>query len=124
MSTTLNSSGVTFPDSTTQTTAATAPTTAQVLNATAGAGAGGVGTYAFLGDASDGNTAAGGTKAGSSLRYAGAVRSGNNTWNYLNNPAPGTLASGTPSGTWRCMGYNYTSSYDGYFGLTLWLRIS
>jgi hypothetical protein len=70
-----------------------APTTAQVLSATAGASVGDVGTYALLADQANNssNSSAGSTIAGSRLRYAHAQ--GGNTNN------------GTPSGTWRLMGY-------------------
>jgi hypothetical protein len=86
------------------------------LNATAGASVGAVGTYAFLRQPTvSGNAAsigAGGTLAGSSLGYSSTA---------------GTL-SGTPSGTWRCMGF-MQANFDSYsnitgFGVTVWLRIS
>ena len=114
---------LTFNDATTQTTAATAAalvTTTNVLNATAGASVGAVGTYAFLVDTtnSNSNVAAGSTIAGSSLRY------GN-----LSIDACGALSlgrySGTPSGTWRIMGYG--ARPVGNFGdkyVTVFLRIS
>ena len=91
------SSGITFGDATVQTTAATAPTTAQVLSATAGATAGAVGTYAWVASSTT-NRAFGSTIAGSAI----------------NPSATGTIAccgrltnsiSGTSlSGTWRVMG--------------------
>lgn len=63
-----------------------------------------VGSYAFMkyGEASPGTTV-----AGSGLAYsnAGATSSG-----------------GTPSGTWRCMGYSATGTV--YSNSTLWLRIA
>jgi hypothetical protein len=68
----------------------TTPTTQQVLDATAGASVGAVGTYAFLRFNSITSAAAGTTHAGSGLRYSNAA---------------GTI-SGTPSGTWRIMGYS------------------
>lgn len=89
--------------------------TTKVLSATAGSNVGAVGTYAFLG-VPYGTFIVygpGSTGAGSNLRYSG----GN-----------GFTQSGTPSGTWRCMGYAvYTS--DGYGGYaiatpSLFLRIS
>jgi hypothetical protein len=92
------------------------------LSATAGATAGAVGTYAFLNDITNSNTslAAGTTIAGSSLRYAGmAVANSCDTGNYVD------IFSGTPSGTWRLMGYgqrvvgNFPDKYA-----TLFLRIS
>lgn len=110
-------------------TAGGTPTTDQVLTATAGASVGAVGTYALLGETSITSTGPGGTRAGSSLRYAGFSRS-NNGWqngDWRSFSAPG--GSSTPSGTWRAMGYaasrNANDPYDpaGY-GATLWLRIS
>ena len=67
------------------------PTTSNVLAATAGASAGAVGTYAFLGNTSTTTSyAAGSTRSGSGLRYTSSETTG---------------YSGTPSGTWRCKGY-------------------
>ena len=77
-------------------------TTDQVLNATAGASVGAVGTYAFLYITSSGTVAPGGTSAGSSLTYG-----------------PNSAGSSSPSGTWRLMG-NISSSQ----GVSVWLRIS
>ena len=59
---------------------------------TAGATVGSVGSYAFMQQAS-GNTqyAPGDTLAGSSLRYSDAT---------------GRMHNTTPSGNWRCMGYD------------------
>jgi hypothetical protein len=122
MAVSLVSTGVMFPDGTTQTTAAvsSAPTTEQVLSATAGASVGAVGTYAFLSRpvnvGSGGTVAAGGTAAGSTLRYT-------STNSYRGR------GTGTPSGTWRCMGHADLGSYT-YYGPqyynfpTVWLRIS
>ncbi len=106
-------------------TISTSPTTAQVLTATAGASVGAVGTYAFLGSTSFTATAAGSTKAGSSLRYAGARA----TSSFSNDLPTGNVPvgnGGTPSGTWRAMGRDFSnSSGDGdFYGVTLWLRIS
>ena len=86
------------------------PTTAQVGTATAGLSVGAVGSYAFLQTTAASNYDAGTTLAGSSLRYAGTLRdiSGQQV----------TWSSGTPSGTWRLMGYSTPS------GGSLWLRIS
>lgn len=74
--------------------------TTSILNATAGASVGAVGTYAFLQGVTG---SAGVTAAGSSLFYAD--RAGGN--------------SGSPSGTWRMMGYSLVSDRA-----TVWLRIS
>jgi hypothetical protein len=119
----LTSAGITFGDATSQTTAATAAalvTTANVLNATAGASVGAVGTYAFLVDNtnSNSNVAAGSTIAGSSLRYGNVSVDACGTVLF-------TRYSGTPSGTWRIMGYgarpvgNFNDKY-----VSLFLRIS
>ena len=112
---------VTFGDATVQTTAAVAPTTATVLAATAGASVGAVGTYAWLWSTNITGVTPGGTKAGSNLRYAGNASESPGT-------APFILAyayagnGGTPAGTWRAMGIDV--SQGGYYGITLWLRIS
>jgi hypothetical protein len=95
----------------------TGVTTATVLNATAGASVGAVGTYAFL--VCNSNIATGDTVAGSNCRYAsiaGVFIAG-----------PGFQNSGSaPSGTWRLMGFeNYrTICGTAYIDASLWLRIS
>jgi hypothetical protein len=106
MPVTVRNTDILFNDGTTQSTAAGAPTTAQILNATAGASAGAVGTYADLKFNSVVAAMFGTTAAGSNLRYS----SGN-----------GGSTQGTPAGTWRLMG-----SIDSYFGspASVWLRIS
>jgi hypothetical protein len=93
-------------------TAGAAPTTAQVLSATAGASVGAVGTYAFLG-LPDNSTlyVEGATAAGSSLVYSSAY------------PASG-FQGGNPAGTWRCMGYIPTGTNQVGARVTVWLRIS
>lgn len=87
------------------------PTTTQVLNATAGASVGAVGTYAFcqyqIGTPS--TVAAGGTVAGSNLRYLGMGSGGS------------VESAGTPAGTWRVMGYLAPSTGQ---STTVYLRIS
>lgn len=85
------------------------PTTAQVLNATAGASAGAVGTYSILGLGSGSwvGLVIGNTRSGSTLRY----------WSI------GAGGSGTPSGTWRLV----AGGQDGCGfapSASLWLRIS
>jgi hypothetical protein len=86
--------GVRFPDGSTQTTAAGAVTTTAVLNATAGASAGGVGTYAMLGRG--GSFVAGATYSGGGLFFlSGYEASGFFGVSFQNNAA----------GTWRAM-YN------------------
>jgi hypothetical protein len=77
-----------------------------VLERTAGATVGAVGTYAFLLCDPAATVNPGGTRAGSNLRYTSA------------NPANST--STAPAGTWMCVGF--TSSANQY--PTVWLRIS
>jgi hypothetical protein len=96
-----------------------APTTAQVLTATAGASVGAVGTYAFLWDVNAATRSEGTTLAGSNLRYANTS---------IGATGPGYNSGGTPSGTWRVMG---VSGYGGGSPQTssglrssVWLRIS
>ena len=80
------------------------PTTTQVRTATAGIAAGAVGSYAFLrADNTATATAAGTTVAGSTMRYGDINFS----------------KSGTPAGTWRCMGYAASRNYA-----TVYMRIS
>lgn len=126
MTITVGGTTITFSDGTTQSTAGGAPTTTQVLNATAAAAVGAVGTYAFLGETATTTTAAGGTRAGSALRYVGASRQ-NYPWSTAaTSTISGLGGSGTPAGTWRAMGYNFSgnSSCILFYGATLWLRIS
>jgi hypothetical protein len=99
------------------------PTTAQVLNATAGASVGAVGTYAFLQPNNSTIYSAGSTLAGSSLIYNSALTSATSSAR--------TIGSGTASGTWRAMGYRRAQQLDGCavyqdssVSATLWLRIS
>lgn len=87
-----------------------------VLARTALADVGAVGTYAFLRTAITAHVAAGATRAGSALSYAGV--------NESDNTIPFVGSSGTPSGTWRCMGYLYYPGLSGSYGTTLWLRIA
>ena len=85
-----------------------APTTAQVLNATAGANIYNVGTYIFAGQTTTGPGTEGFTIAGTNLRSASV--------------ASGSASGYTLSGTWRCMGFSTGSS--GIGTTTLWLRIA
>ena len=100
-------------------------TTTQVLNATAGASVGAVGTYIVAHNTSTTNFTAGDTVAGSSLRYVN-TSSGAAPLPYVitvNN----LTGMATPSGTWRCMvgargavtGCDGTTYYPSFF-----LRIS
>jgi hypothetical protein len=106
-------------------TAGGTPTTDQVLTATAGASVGAVGTYAYLGETTTVSTSPGGTRAGSNFRYAGTPKQG--SWTDGNGrPFGAAGGSGTPAGTWRCMGFSqyWADPYTANYGTTLWLRIS
>jgi len=108
--------------------------TTNVLAATAGASVGAVGTYAFLIRTSgSGTISPGSTFAGSSLGYQGGPILRNhsgNIYRFSGTAAPNIGTGGSPSGTWRCMGYapfvSYTSGDDTieYSAGTLFLRIS
>lgn len=102
-------SGITFNDGTTQST--------NVLNATAGASVGAVGTYAFLRYVVPISTTVnpGDTLAGSSLAYAAMATTS------IGVPSVGSAASGT----WRLMGYMNNSSVDNASArISVFLRIS
>jgi hypothetical protein len=92
-----------------------------VLNATAAASVGAVGTYAWLRPADTTDYNAGATLAGSTLRYQGAPTLGGSVQ---------TVDGGAPAGTWRAMGRRLQQANQyGYWGndqwgATLWLRIS
>lgn len=107
MTITVGGTSITFNDGTVQTTAAGAPTTAQVLTATAGASVGAVGTYAFLGVTNYSYYTPGQTVAGSTLLYTNAAG----------------IYYTTASGTWRCMGRTQPDA-GAVSASTLWLRIS
>lgn len=89
-------------------------TTTTVNTAIASSSVGAVGTYAFLGR-SGATISPGSTYAGSNLSYASV---GGDTGDSNDNL--GRL-TGTPSGTWRCMGYLFNSGRNTG---TLFLRIS
>lgn len=80
--------------------AAPAPSTANVLNATASASLGAVGTYAFLASPTNTNLVMnpGTTVAGSSVRYAGGLSFGGGL-------VTSQVSATAPAGTWRAMGY-------------------
>ena len=86
------------------------PSTAAVLTATAGASLGAVGTYAFMQNVSGVTKTAGGTIAGSGLRFADV------NWS----------ATGTPSasGTWMVVGRYSAASAGSTGALSVCLRIS
>jgi hypothetical protein len=112
MTITVGGTAITFNDGTTQSTAAGAVTTTAVLNATAGASVGAVGTYAMcIGVANTSNPLTpGSTVAGSNLRYSSANAS---------------LVSTVPSGTWRTMGNTPVQFGAGNVdSVTVFLRIS
>jgi hypothetical protein len=101
-----------------QTVPASAPSTTDVLNATAGATAGAVGTYAFLAHATiDVFFVAGDTFAGSNLRFTGG---GTGT---TNGGIRKLSFTGTPSGTWRAMGATVAIE-AGNNSASVFLRIS
>jgi hypothetical protein len=112
MPVTVRNTDILFNDGSTQSTAAGAVTTAAVLNATAGASFGGVGTYAVLMMAANTNLAAGATIAGSSLRDVGiggqtqlsTPYNGGQTVSGPSYPFGGTAMSGT----WRKMSAGVT----------------
>lgn len=110
MSVILGSTGITFPDATTQTTAATAGgvtsivagtgisvsgTTAVTVNVVNTLGA--VGTYAFLRHSAGSGLTPGSTLAASVLYYAGIYASGCCT-------AISTINTQPSAGTWKVMG--------------------
>lgn len=90
-----------------------APSTSDVLSATSGASVGAVGTYGLFKQTVSTTYSAGSTVSGSALRYVG-----------LRNTA---VYSGTPSGTWRVMGYfsgEYWNGAEMVQSSTVCLRIS
>ena len=93
-------------------TSAPAPTTSQVLSATASASAGAVGTYAVMYNDSDtDHLSAGGTQSSSSL-YWGAASS-----DWRGNEV-------RPSGTWRILGIARNRQNNNAGKTSVWLRIS
>lgn len=112
MASSLNGTGITFSDSTTQSTANNTPAnTTNVLAATAGASLGAVGTYGQMKRTVITAAGPGTTVAGSQLKFSSnSVETG-----------------GTQAGTWRVMG-NMNVSGDVYSGftvqVTVMLRIS
>ena len=89
-----------------------------VASATAGIGAGAIGSYIFAHLLSGSTIVLGGTTAGSSLKAGGIKDVGIGS----------IIVTSTTiiSGTWRCMGHAYSFSDDSgtRSGITLWLRIS
>jgi hypothetical protein len=98
-----------------------APTSAQVLAATAGASVGAVGTYAFLSLASTKISTAGTTYAGSSLEYSGVMIVGSYSYGIAARVGFGVALAGT----WRAMGRTDGTNVGAILrGSTLFLRIS
>jgi hypothetical protein len=95
---------------------AQAVTTGRVLNATALANTGEVGTYAWLGVPFATTINAGQLVAGGNLRYAGTLSS----TVYSDNTAA-AVSGTTPAGTWRAMG---SANNQARIATTMWLRIS
>jgi len=84
--------------------------------------AGSVGSYALLGSTNTTAVSAGGTKAGSSLRYIGLSQSPLDWTNSGGINSVGTTTA--PSGTWQAMGRD-SSQFDACgstYGATLWVR--
>lgn len=83
--------------------------------------AGGVGTYAFLGNTIQTVYNPGDLIAGSSLEYGSAIayNASSSTTTTLDNDLSGT----NPAGTWQCMGYMH-SDINNWQHVTLWLRVS
>lgn len=102
------------------------PTTAQVLSATAGANAGDVGTYAFLGRSDSAAIATmvfGTNYAGSLFVPGGFVLSGNTGWNAGGTAAAnGGFGGSALSGTWKAMG-QFNNSTNGRVGSVM-LRVA
>jgi hypothetical protein len=121
MPTALRNTDILFNDGTTQSTAGQPTSTSLVLSATAGASAGGVGTYGFLSQTADttnaNNITAGSTYAGSGLAAWGLV------FNNFNGSlgTPDSLGA-TQSGTWMAMGSVIRNTNTKRF--TLFLRIA
>jgi hypothetical protein len=97
---------------------ASAPTTAQVLSATAGLTAGEVGSY-MVGNVNttSGTQSFGGTRAGSQIVPSAITFYVDGTGQWINQGS-------ALSGTWRCLGYNNSQAYGANVHGTLWLRIS
>lgn len=93
-------------------------TTANVTTAIASSSVGAVGTYALLGAANTIAVTPGLTSPGSALSYAGFTENTSDTNTNL------TALTGSPSGTWRCMGFYNTFAGQSVGHFTLWLRIA
>jgi hypothetical protein len=102
--------------------------TTNVLNATAGATFGAVGTYALLGETTFTATSIGNTRAGSALRPFGFVRGSTSFGNATEGNLNAFGSTTVPSGTWRALGpvtFRNVPAYGSFaYGGCLWLRIS
>lgn len=98
-------------------------TSATLPTELAGLAVGGIGTYAFLGETTTTQTLPGATRAGSGLRYTGhySNASHNNATVALSSTVGAVVAPTAPSGTWMACG---VSCGSGYYGATLWKRVS
>jgi hypothetical protein len=102
------------------TTISSTPTTAQVLTATAGATAGAVGTYSWLGNNTQNSGLTNNTNyAGSGLSFAGVNANGFGPGTTVTG---GGAAGGTASGTWKCMGHG--GAAVNYNSMTVFLRVA
>ena len=124
MTTTVTSTGITFNDATTQTTAA-------VVSSTAG----NVGSYMWARPTAGSIYNFGDTLAGSSLKPTAAFYSFEKPGNANSTGTFSAPLGSARSGTWRCMGQTTSSNGDmdtepagssvSYlYNATLWLRIS
>lgn len=80
-----------------------------VGTATAGLAVGSVGSYAMLYREAEASVSQGATVAGSSLYYSNAS---------------GDVVSGSPAGTWRCMGRTNGGALSSTSKVSIWLRIA
>jgi hypothetical protein len=106
-------------------TVSSSPTTAQVLSATAGASAGDVGTYGFLGGrgSQSVNWTANSNYAGSLLCFTGIYLTGNSSWAQTGTTTTnvvGGFGGSALSGTWKAMG----QCSGGFQQAMVFLRVS
>jgi len=103
-----------------------APTTSEVLSATAGAAFGAVGTYAFLYSGNNVSIVNGSNYAGSDLFAAGIWRDGSTiALDAVRTDPEITRGGSAQSGTWKAMGrVNVASTAGNDTRITLFLRIA
>ena len=122
MTITVGGSAITFPDATTQSTAATAPTTTQVLNAYAGASVGAVGTYTIgyfyitSAPANRGSNFAAGSGNNQVQSVVLGVNNCLGAWNVA------ATIENVLSGTWKLLNTTTTSGNTIY--IALFLRVA